>query len=343
MVSFSGFVKRAFLGTLIMAVVFSVGVLFSGHLSQMRQRVSFRNIGVQTVHTTKYYLTTTQTPVGRKSLPECPETPPNINEPVKLNLTNITLDELRKKYPSQSGDIYRPKGCRSRVRLAVVIPYRDREQHLGILLNNLIPFLKKQQADFTIFVAEQTPGGIFNRGLMINAGVAAALKADNFTCIVIHDVDLIPETSNNYYRCRENPLHLSTASAKYGYKLPYPSYAGGNIAISPSQFKRINGFSNWYFGWGGEDDDFEIRVKTVGMRLKRNPPRQGRYYAIKHERDKLNPENPKKSVLYRSSKRRMKTEGFSSLHCNTTVSGRGAITWLKVSIDKKYYDETVKY
>ncbi|XP_046361220.2 beta-1,4-galactosyltransferase 4-like isoform X1 [Haliotis rufescens] len=340
MTAFSGFVKRSFLGTLIIGLVFTGGILFTGKLDQL---LSLRNITAQTVNTTQYYLTTTQTPVNKKSLPECQETPPGINEPVKLNLTNITLDELQRKYPSHSGERYRPEGCRSRVRLAVVIPYRDREQHLVILLNNIIPFLNKQQADFTIYVAEQMHGGIFNRGLMINAGVAAALKADNFTCIVIHDVDLIPETSDNYYRCQENPLHLSTASAKYGYKLPYASYAGGNIAISPSQFKRINGFSNWYFGWGGEDDDFEIRVKTVGMRLKRNPKRQGRYYAIKHERDKLNPENPKKSLLFKSIRSRMKTEGLSSLHCNTTVSHHGIVTWLNIAIDKQYYDSTIKY
>ncbi|XP_046560663.1 beta-1,4-galactosyltransferase 4-like [Haliotis rubra] len=161
---------------------------------------------------------TAERPLDVALLSTCPGTPPNIGEPVKLNFTNITLDQLRTKYPSHPGDRYRPEGCRSGQRLAVVIPYRDRKQHLGILLNNLIPFLKKQQADFTIFVAEQVPGGVFNRGLMINAGVTAALKSDNFTCLVIHDVDLIPETGDNYYRCREDPIHLSTAISKHGYK-----------------------------------------------------------------------------------------------------------------------------
>ncbi|XP_046561913.1 beta-1,4-galactosyltransferase 3-like [Haliotis rubra] len=275
-------------------------------------------------------------------LPTCPEKPPNILEPVKLNLTNISLDELQTKYPSHPGDRYRPEGCRTGQRLAVVIPYRDRKQHLGILLNNLIPFLKKQQADFTIFVAEQAPGGTFNRGLMINAGVAAALKADNFTCLVIHDVDLIPETSDNYYRCRKNPLHLSTANAKFDYKLPYQWYVGGNVAITPSQYKRINGFSNLYFGWGGEDDDFGQRMATFGLRVERNPYVTGRYYAQSHGKDKGNPINPKRNILLGKAVGRLKTDGLLSTHVNTTVSHRSVVTLLTVSIDTQFYARTAR-
>ncbi|XP_067650816.1 beta-1,4-galactosyltransferase 3-like [Haliotis asinina] len=284
--------------------------------------------------------TTTQKPFNMTTLPMCPDNPLNISEHVNLNLTDISLDELQTKYPSYPGDRYRPDGCQSRQRLAVIIPYRDREQHLGILLNNLIPFLEKQQADFTIFVAEQAPGGVFNRGLMINAGVEAALKLDNFTCLVIHDVDLIPEISDNYYRCRKKPLHLSTANSKYGYKLPYGSYVGGNIAIMTSQYKRINGFSNLYFGWGGEDDDFGKRMATFGLRVERNSYKTGRYYAQSHGKDNGNPRNPKRMLLLRKAVGRLKTDGLLSTRVNTTLSHRGVVTLLTVSIDTQFYAKT---
>ena len=34
-------------------------------------------------------------------------------------------------------------------------------------------------------------------------------------------------------------------------------------AYKEEQFKRINGFSNEYWGWGGEDDDLYHRMRKV--------------------------------------------------------------------------------
>ena len=50
----------------------------------------------------------------------------------------------------------------------------------------------------------------------------------------------------------------------YGYviflhRLPYFDYAGGVISFTHLQYRNINGFSNKYFGYGGEDDDLRIR------------------------------------------------------------------------------------
>lgn len=39
------------------------------------------------------------------------------------------------------------------------------------------------------------------------------------------------------------------------YRLPYSGYFGGVSGLSKTQFLKINGFPNEYWGWGGEDDD----------------------------------------------------------------------------------------
>jgi len=39
----------------------------------------------------------------------------------------------------------------------------------------------------------------------------------------------------------------------------YKGYFGGVVAISPAHFALVNGFSNRFYGWGGEDDDFRQR------------------------------------------------------------------------------------
>ncbi|XP_012935857.2 beta-N-acetyl-D-glucosaminide beta-1,4-N-acetylglucosaminyl-transferase, partial [Aplysia californica] len=163
-----------------------------------------------------------------------------------------------------SGGSHRPQSCRSAERLAIIIPYRNRFEHLHILLNTLIPLLVRQLADFRIFVIDQDMPTTFNRGMLFNVGFLEAEKIDNFDCFIFHDVDMLPLNDHCFYRCSSNPKHLTAAVSKWKYSLPYEGYFGGVVAFTKSQFKHINGDSNLYFGWGGEDDDLKGRVKKMG-------------------------------------------------------------------------------
>lgn len=48
-----------------------------------------------------------------------------------------------------------PLECEARYRVAIVVPYRARPQHLLTLLYNIHPVLLRQQIDYTIFIVEQ--------------------------------------------------------------------------------------------------------------------------------------------------------------------------------------------
>ena len=53
------------------------------------------------------------------------------------------------------GGRWKPCDCRPRSKLALIIPFRDRFEHLSSLLNNIIPFLQYQRRHFQIFLVEQ--------------------------------------------------------------------------------------------------------------------------------------------------------------------------------------------
>jgi predicted glycosyltransferase involved in capsule biosynthesis len=43
-------------------------------------------------------------------------------------------------------------------------------------------------------------------------------------------------------------------------RLPYASLFGGAGAFKKKDFEEVNGFSNKFWGWGGEDDDLYQRL-----------------------------------------------------------------------------------
>jgi len=61
---------------------------------------------------------------------------------------------------------------------------------------------------------------------------------------------------------------------------------GGAFLLQIEDYKKINGYSNKYFGWGQEDDDMYERVRFVYKEVKHISEKVGKYHALKHGRVK---------------------------------------------------------
>jgi len=148
-------------------------------------------------------------------------------------------------------------------RLTIVIPFRDREAHLTELLPPLTAMLATQGVSFRILVVDQEPGRPFNRGKLINIGFAHAAATTDYYCI--HDVDAIPVEAN--YLCPSQPLRLVNRLLSTGRAVnECPThYFSGAISVLKEQVYTVNGFSNEYWGWGKEDDEFLFRLQLAGF------------------------------------------------------------------------------
>ncbi|OBS72016.1 hypothetical protein A6R68_13406, partial [Neotoma lepida] len=225
---------------------------------------------------------------------------------------DLTLEEVQAENPKVSGGRYHPEECKALQRVAVLIPHRNREKHLIYLLEHLHPFLQRQQLDYGIYIIHQTGSKKFNRAKLLNVGYLEALKEENWDCFIFHDVDLVPENDFNLYTCGDQPKHLVVGRNSTGYRLRYNKYFGGVTALSREQFFKVNGFSNNYWGWGGEDDDLRLRVELHKMKISRPSPDVGKYTMIFHTRDKGNEVNVDRMKLLHQMSRVWKTDGLSS-------------------------------
>ncbi|CAM5124355.1 unnamed protein product [Natator depressus] len=250
------------------------------------------------------------------SLPYCPERSPYLIGPLTVGFSQVpTLKQIVEKNPAvREGGRYRPVTCESRSRTAVIIPHRNRETHLRHLLYYLHPFLQRQQLQYGIYVIHQAGNSTFNRAKLLNVGVKEALRDEEWDCLFLHDVDLIPENDHNLYTCDPwSPKHVSIAMNKFGYSLPYAQYFGGVSALTPNQYLKMNGFPNEYWGWGGEDDDIATRVRLAGMKISRPPVSVGHYKMVKHKGDQGNEENPHRFDLLIRTQRMWTQDGMNSL------------------------------
>lgn len=162
--------------------------------------------------------------------------------------------------------------------VAIIVPFRDihaaqkRAMHLKQFIPHMVKFLSKLQkdglvSDFHIYIMEQSEDERkFNRGKLLNIGFDLAKKSKRgHDVFIFHDVDLLPDSDLGpwYAKFPKTPIHIARVWDRYsGNK----KYFGGVVSFSSSDYKRINGFPNTFWGWGGEDDEMQKRCEKLGIK-----------------------------------------------------------------------------
>jgi predicted glycosyltransferase involved in capsule biosynthesis len=162
-------------------------------------------------------------------------------------------------------------------KLAIVVPYRNRKEHLDKFLPAMESCSFLDGIDYEILIVEQEEGKPFNRGKILNIG---AVHSKNSAYYCFHDVDMLPISSD--YSYVSAPTHLASEAEQFGFKLPYNGYFGGVTLFDKHSFNRINGYSNDYWGWGAEDDDVLYRCAIMEVPTYR---KDCKYRSLDHTRN----------------------------------------------------------
>ncbi|XP_059097439.1 beta-1,4-galactosyltransferase 4-like [Tigriopus californicus] len=230
------------------------------------------------------------------------------------------------------GGKYSPRECMARHKVAIVVPYRNRKAQLALFLEHMHPILKRQQLDYGIYVVNQADSNEFNRAMLFNVGFVEALKEANWDCFIFHDVDLLPEDDRNLYTCPDTPRHMSVAVNTFKYELPYPGIFGGVIALTKSHILTVNGFSNQFWGWGGEDDDMANRVTHNRITVSRYKPAIARYTMAKHKKEKPSEQGVE---ILKNGRKYFHTDGLNNLQYDL-VSKKQFLLYTSISVALKH-------
>jgi hypothetical protein len=145
-------------------------------------------------------------------------------------------------------------------KLGVIVPYRNRPDHLKEFKRRIVRYLDRTEIPYEIIIVNQDESKLFNRGILLNIGFVYAKKL-NCDYVVFHDVDMIPVQVD--YSYSDVPLHLANNIDKE----TFDTYFGGVTMFPIDAFEKINGYPNKYWGWGYEDDDLLLRCKKFGIKL----------------------------------------------------------------------------
>ena len=177
------------------------------------------------------------------------------------------------------------------IKYSIIISYRNREEHLSILL----PRLKEIfiNTSYEIIIAEQDNDEKFQKNSLYNIATQKA-TGDLF---IFHDVDYYPGDDVSYYTTSDIPLYpvknlifLNQEGTQRdfddipeGYRNFHQNvgdHSGGVFVLHRELFYKMNGLNPYYKGWGKEDDDTRDRLRLLGYNWKRNE--EGLFYGLYH-------------------------------------------------------------
>ncbi|XP_009100815.1 beta-1,4-galactosyltransferase 3 isoform X2 [Serinus canaria] len=272
------------------------------------------------------------------AMPYCSARSPVLVGPLTITFRVLPSERMIiKRNPFvQSGGHYEPPHCFPRYKSAILVAYRNQEKYLRHLLYYIHPFLQRQQLSYTIYLIQQVGTGSFNRAKLLNVGVREAMKDEEWDCLVLHDIDLVPENDYNLYICDEYyPKHMASAIDKFQYTLPYKSFFGGVSALTPEHYMKMNGFPNTYWGDGGENDDIATRIQLAGMKIVRTSPHLGRYRVMDYNEETEIQDPWRRPPSQHNTRKTWKADGMNTLQFRLLSRTKHPL-YTKITVDIGY-------
>ena len=189
-------------------------------------------------------------------------------------------------------------------KIGLIIPYRDRKEHLDIFIPYITQHLESQKIDYKIIVVEQCNKNPFNRSKLLNIGAKYVYDEVDYLCF--HDVDFIPDKNvsydiNNYNaiincsqlidnrnnKIKNSKFFYGMNFDKYFQKINFSSFGiknFGGVTIIRKDIWKDKKWNEIFEGWGREDDEYYYRINQPNH-ITYHP--QNRYISLNHKSNSI--------------------------------------------------------
>jgi len=169
------------------------------------------------------------------------------------------------------------------VPVQVLVPYRNREKHLKIFIEEFVPILRKHIPDVKVTIIEQSNDQrLFNRGKLLNAGIMEQCILDecsDSSRIVLHDIDTFGNDSCVRLLYTNDARHEDILRIR----VPHSTSLGGICKIKLESLKKMNGFPNSIYGWGIEDRALYYRAEMRNIQMSIDHTSKHSFTTLPHE------------------------------------------------------------
>jgi hypothetical protein len=180
-----------------------------------------------------------------------------VNNTIPFSIESVANDIKRLLIPSNTFIItvcYRARGYQS-----------FRRDELIKLIRNCKDFFDKSNISYKIVISEQNDDELFNRGILLNISFLEAEKIFTFPKKYLH--------MNTDYNFNLNyPFPKEFIEFKSGFldcrRILYWNLLGSACLYDSESYKKINGFPNDLYGWGGDDWAIFHRIMSNNIEYK---------------------------------------------------------------------------
>jgi hypothetical protein len=133
-------------------------------------------------------------------------------------------------------------------KLLIVVPYRNRKEHLEDFLINTPKYFNNQNFTYDILICELDQIGDWNAGLCINSLIKFIDKINiEYKYLYIHHVDIWP-ISGDWIFPKDDEVYFNMGDY-------------GSCLLTMKAFLDVQGYSNNFWGWGGEDNELYQKLR----------------------------------------------------------------------------------